>query len=61
MDIYILIYILTDIYTDNRGNFLDMLYLIAEYDDNTLEYIQSARKNAKYTSPHIQNQMVSTL
>ena len=61
MDIYILIYILTDIYTDNRGNFLDMLNLIAEYDDNTLEYIQSARKNAKYTSPHIQNQMVSTL
>ena len=31
-----------DISADNYGNYLNMLNLIAEYDDNASEYIQSA-------------------
>ena len=35
-----------------------MLHLIAEYDHNTLEYIQCARKTQNI---QVQNQMISTL
>jgi hypothetical protein len=42
----------------NRGNFLEILSLIAEYNEEIRKKIESQPRNAKYTSPEVQNEII---
>jgi hypothetical protein len=44
----------------NRGNFIAMLQLMAKGDDILQKHLLSAKRNAKYTSKTIQNQVIHT-
>ncbi|XP_014669630.1 PREDICTED: zinc finger MYM-type protein 1-like [Priapulus caudatus] len=44
----------------NPGNVLKILELVASHDDIIKERLASGPKNAKYTSPEIQNEMILT-
>lgn len=49
-----------DVDSLNRGNFLELLYLIAEHNELVRKKInEELPKNAKYTSPLIQNEILS--
>ena len=43
--------------SQNRGNFLEILSIIANYDAVIKQKLQDGSKNAVYTSPEIQNKM----
>ncbi|KAF0934874.1 hypothetical protein E2562_028877, partial [Oryza meyeriana var. granulata] len=46
----------------NRGNFLEMLKLLASYNKEVNEVVlENAPKNAKYTSPDVQKEILSIL
>jgi len=46
----------------NRGNFLEMLKLFASYNKEVNKVVlENAPKNAKYTSPDVQKEILSTL
>jgi hypothetical protein len=42
----------------NRGNFLELLKLLAEFNPEIAEAIRSAKYNEKYTSPEIQQEIL---
>ena len=42
----------------NRGNFLEILDVVASYDKKVAEVIAKAQKNATYTSPQIQKEIL---
>ena len=42
----------------NKGNFLAILQLLAKHDDLLSSHIQSAKRNASYTSKTIQNEVI---
>ena len=42
----------------NRGNFLEILHFIAKRDPGVKERLENGPKNAKYTSPEIQNSIL---
>ena len=41
------------------GNFIHFVKWKAEYDNNLKEHLQNAKDNAKYTSPKIQNEIIT--
>ena len=46
----------------NRGNFLEMVKLLASYNTEVNEVVlENAPKNAKYTSPDVQKEILSIL
>ena len=45
----------------NRGNFLEILNLIAIHDPVINERLKNGPKNAKYTSPDIQNTLINVM
>lgn len=46
----------------NPGNFLAVLQLIANHNVNVMQHLQQPKlKNAKYTSPQIQNEMIEVI
>ena len=45
----------------NRGNFLEVLHLIAKHDKVVEERLQCGPRNAAYTSPEIQNSLLNIL
>ena len=46
----------------NRGVFVELLTLLAEAGDDVIAgHLNSAANNAKYTSPQIQNEMISII
>lgn len=45
----------------NRGNFLELVDLIAKYDPTLREHLEKAKKNATYLSPQIQNEFIEAL
>jgi len=46
----------------NRGNFLEMVKLLASYNTEVNEVVlENAPKNAKYTSPDVQKKILSIL
>ncbi|KAM6582276.1 hypothetical protein CsatB_009281 [Cannabis sativa] len=46
----------------NRGNFLEMVKLLASYDENVKQVVlENAPKSAKYTSPKIQKEILEVL
>ena len=42
----------------NRGNFLEILDVVTSYDKKVVEVIAKAPKNAIYTSPQIQKEIL---
>lgn len=46
--------------SDNKGNFLSILELLANHDTSVKKKLNAAR-NAKYTSHQIQNEILDTL
>jgi len=44
-----------------RGNFLEILSLVAHHDPIIKEKLQEGAQNAKYTSPEIQNSLLEVL
>ena len=47
--------------SQNRGNFLELLTLVAKHDPVVQERISQGPRNATYTSPGIQNDMLRTM
>ncbi|XP_053286397.1 zinc finger MYM-type protein 1 isoform X2 [Pleuronectes platessa] len=47
--------------SENRGNFLEILELVSKHDQSVRTRLEDQAKNAKYTSSHIQNEMISIL
>ena len=47
--------------SQNRGNFLELLTLVAKHDPIVQERISQGPRNATYTSPGIQNDMLRTM
>ena len=47
--------------SENRGNFLEILVLVSKHDQSVRTRLEDQAKNAKYTSSHIQNEMISIL
>ncbi len=45
----------------NRGNFLEMLSLVAKHDDSVQQHIKNNPRNATYTSPDIQNALLNVM
>ena len=45
----------------NRGNFLEILNLVAIHDPVIKERLRNGPKNAKYTSPDIQNTLINVM
>ena len=45
----------------NRGNYLEVLELIAEHDSNVADKLHNGPRNATYTSPNIQNSLLNPL
>ena len=45
----------------NRGNFLELLSFIATYNDKVAEVLDKAPRNASYTSPTTQKQILHVL
>nr|XP_023900971.1 zinc finger MYM-type protein 1-like [Quercus suber] len=45
----------------NRGNFLTTLDLMVSYNNNIVEIMAKAPKNATYTSPHIQKEILHVI
>lgn len=45
----------------NRGNFLEILNLVATHDTVINERLKNGPKNAKYTSPDIQNTLINVM
>ena len=44
----------------NRGNFLELIHLLAEYNEELSEHLAKSVKTT-YLSPHIQNQIISII
>lgn len=44
-----------------KGNFLDFVDLLAEYDDVLREVVNMPKGKTKYLSPHIQNELIEVL
>ena len=42
----------------NRGNFLHIVKLLGSYNDNIAKVLDKALKNASYTSPKIQKEIL---
>ena len=47
--------------SNNRGNFLELLSFIASYNDKVAEVLDKAPRNASYTSPTTQKQILHVL
>jgi hypothetical protein len=45
----------------NRGNFIELLNLLAEYDKQLKDSLRSRKKNALGTSNRIQNEIIESL
>ena len=45
----------------NRGNFLELLQLLARYDTVLADHLKYAKRNETYTSPGIQNDFIQAL
>ena len=45
----------------NRGNFLEILYLVAKHDPVVQHMLSDGPRNALYTSADIQKQLLSTM
>ena len=45
----------------SRGNFLEILNLVANHDPVIKDQLKNGSKNAKYTSPAIQNSLISVM
>ena len=46
---------------ENCGNFLALLHLLAEYDDDLRSHLEHGKKNALYISKTIQNQIIAVI
>ena len=46
---------------ENCGNFLALLHLLAEYDDDLSSHLEHGKKNALYISKTIQNQIIAVI
>ena len=47
--------------SDNHGNFIELVRFMTENDDVLRKYLETAPRNALYTSKTIQNEMISVL
>lgn len=47
--------------SSNPGNVIRLLELIGRHDDIVLEHLRDSKRNAKYTSPDIQNEVISLM
>eukprot|EP00112_Aurelia_sp_Birch-Aquarium-sp1_P017519 Seg4069.6 transcript_id=Seg4069.6/GoldUCD/mRNA.D3Y31 product="Zinc finger MYM-type protein 1" protein_id=Seg4069.6/GoldUCD/D3Y31 len=47
--------------TENSGNYLELLQLLAKYDPVLAAHLSSKRSRGKYTSPQIQNEMINSI
>ena len=47
--------------SNNKGNFFEMLQLVARHDDDVQKQIQLGPKNATYTSPDTQNAVLQVM
>lgn len=47
--------------SSNRGNFLELLHLLSDYDPDLKEHLEGNRTNANYMSPCSQNEMISVI
>jgi hypothetical protein len=50
------------LYSSNMGNFLEMVKLLASYNKDVKDVVlEKAPRNAKYTSPEVQKEILSIL
>ena len=47
--------------SSNKGNFLAILQLLAKHDEHLCSHLQTAKKNALYTSKTIQNEVIQII
>ena len=47
--------------SSNRGNFLEILELVADHDRVVKDKLKNGPRNAIYTSPNIQNSLINIL
>ena len=47
--------------SSNRGNFLEILELVASHDELVKDKLKNGPRNAIYTSPNIQNCLINIL
>lgn len=47
--------------SSNKGNFLAILQLLAKHDEQLMSHLQTAKKNALYTSKTIQNEVIQLI
>ena len=47
--------------SSNRGNFIEILHIVAEHDKIVKDKLQNGPRNAIYTSPNIQNSLLNIL
>ena len=45
----------------NKGNFLELIALLAKYDAVLQRHVEDARHDKKYFSPEIQNKFIQSL
>ena len=45
----------------NKGNFLELVSLLAKYDVVLQRHVEDAKRNQKYFSPEIQNEFIKSL
>ena len=45
----------------NRCNFKELVHLLAKYDSEVLERVRNGARNSNYTSPEVQNQLLTVM